>query len=101
MGAAAFPIPISTGGSGWYEPERPGLEVACDNLRERAESQAQRYGAAAAATDFAEVVRRPEVQAVDICLPHHLHLPAILAAAEAGVHILCEKPLVLNMDEVS
>ena len=87
---------------GWQRLERAGearLEVACDNLRERAESQAQRYGAAAAATDFAEVVQRPEVQAVDICLPHHLHLPAILAAAEAGVHVLCEKPLVLNMDE--
>ena len=87
---------------GWQRLVRAGearLEVACDNELERAEAQAGRYGAAAAATDFAEVVRRPEVQAVDICLPHHLHLPAILAAAEAGVHVLCEKPLVLNMDE--
>ena len=87
---------------GWQRLVRAGearLEVACDNELERAEAQAGRYGAAAAATDFAEVVQRPEVQAVDICLPHHLHLPAILAAAEAGVHVLCEKPLVLNMDE--
>lgn len=87
---------------GWQRLVREGearLEVVCDTARERAEAQAQRYGAAAAATDYAEVLQRPEVQAVDICLPHHLHLPAILAAAEAGVHVLCEKPLVLDMDE--
>ena len=87
---------------GWQRLVREGearLEVVCDNARERAEAQGQRYGAAAAATDYTEVLQRPEVQAVDICLPHHLHLPAILAAAEAGVHVICEKPLVLNMDE--
>jgi len=59
----------------------------------------ERYGAVAAATDFDAVVRRPEVQAIDICLPHHLHLPAILAAARAGKHVLCEKPLVLTLDD--
>jgi predicted dehydrogenase len=37
--------------------------------------------------------------AVDICLPHHLHAPAILDAAAAGKHILCEKPLCLDMAE--
>ena len=79
---------------GWQRLERAGearLEVACDNLLERAEARVEQYGARAAATDYAEVMRREEVQAVDICLPHHLHLPAILAAAEAGVHVLCEK----------
>ena len=87
---------------GWQRLERAGaarLEVACDSDLERAEARVQQYGARAAASDFAEVMRRPEVQAVDICLPHHLHLPAILAAAAAGVHVLCEKPLVLDMDE--
>jgi predicted dehydrogenase len=75
------------------------LEVACDSETERARAAARRFGAASAATDFEEVVRRTEVQVVDICLPHHLHLPAILAAARAGKHVLCEKPLVLNLDE--
>ena len=75
------------------------LEVACDNDLERARVAAERYGAAAWATDFEEAVRRPEVQAVDICLPHHLHLPAILAAARAGKHVLCEKPLARSAAE--
>jgi predicted dehydrogenase len=75
------------------------LVVACDNDLSRAQAAAERYGAVAAATDFQEVVRRPEVQAIDICMPHHLHLPVILAAARAGKHAICEKPLVLNLAE--
>src|SRR5579885_508317 len=88
--------------AGWNRLEQAGqarLVAACDNDLARTQEAARRYGAAATATDFEEVVRRPEVQAVDICLPHHLHLPAILAAARAGKHVLCEKPLVLNLDE--
>ncbi|MGH2369265.1 MAG: Gfo/Idh/MocA family protein, partial [Chloroflexota bacterium] len=88
--------------AGWQRLAEAGqvsLEVACDNDPARAEDAARRYGARATGTDVEEVVRRPEVQAVGICLPHHLHLPAILAAARAGKHVLCEKPLVLNLDE--
>jgi predicted dehydrogenase len=75
------------------------LEVACDSDPARAEAMAQRFGARSVATNFEEVVRRSEVQAIDVCTPHHVHLPAILAAAAAGKHVLCEKPLVLNLSE--
>jgi predicted dehydrogenase len=40
-----------------------------------------------------------EIDAVDICLPHHLHAPAILDAAAAGKHILCEKPMCMSLAE--
>ena len=40
-----------------------------------------------------------EIDAVDICLPHHLHAECILAAAAAGKHILCEKPMCTNLDD--
>jgi predicted dehydrogenase len=40
-----------------------------------------------------------DFDAVDICLPHHLHGPAILAAAAAKKHILCEKPMCISLDE--
>jgi len=49
--------------------------------------------------DYREMLSAGLVDAVDICLPHHLHANAIVAAAEAGRHILCEKPLCLTMDE--
>jgi predicted dehydrogenase len=41
----------------------------------------------------------PGIDAVDICLPHHLHAPAIFDAAAAGKHILCEKPMCINLEE--
>jgi predicted dehydrogenase len=87
---------------GWQrlvEAGRARLELAVDGDPARAQHAAEQYRARAWATDFEEVVRRPEVQAIDVCLPHHVHLPAIVAAARAGKHVLCEKPLVLNLDE--
>ncbi len=47
-------------------------------------------------SDWAEAVRDPEIEAVDLCLPTHLHAPAALAALEAGKHVLVEKPMALD-----
>jgi predicted dehydrogenase len=46
--------------------------------------------------DYANVLRDPNVQAVLLCTPHTLHAEQILAAAQAGKHIFCEKPLCLT-----
>jgi predicted dehydrogenase len=40
-----------------------------------------------------------DIDAVDICLPHHLHGPAILDACAAGKHVLCEKPMCTSLKE--
>lgn len=49
--------------------------------------------------DYHEVLALPEVDAVDIILPHHLHLPATLAAAQAGKQVLVEKVMARNVWE--
>ena len=54
---------------------------------------------AAAYTDFRQMIVEADLDAVDICLPHYLHAEAIVAAAEAGKHILCEKPLCLTAEQ--
>lgn len=50
-------------------------------------------------TDYHMLIKEAEIDAVDICLPHHLHADAILAATAAGKHILCEKPMCINIEE--
>jgi predicted dehydrogenase len=47
-------------------------------------------------SDYADVLADPNVQAVVLCTPHTLHAGQIVAAAEAGKHIFCEKPLCLT-----
>jgi predicted dehydrogenase len=66
-------------------------------------ARAQRFSEGAGGpeifVDYREMIASPLVDAVDICLPHHLHKDAIVAAAAAGKHILCEKPLCLTLEE--
>ena len=50
-------------------------------------------------TDYHALIRDAGIDAVDICLPHHLHADAILAATAAGKHILCEKPMCISLAE--
>jgi predicted dehydrogenase len=65
-------------------------------VEETARRRAAELGAAAY-TDFRQMILEADLDAVDICLPHHLHAEAIVTAAQAGKHILCEKPLCLTV----
>lgn len=71
-------------------------DVVDDTARRRAAELS-----AAAYTDFRQMILEEDLDAVDICLPHHLHAEAIMSAAQAGKHILCEKPLCLNVQEAN
>jgi predicted dehydrogenase len=83
------------------EAERAQITVCCDTDAERARKAVQECGNSDAAvmTDYHDLLSDRKVHAVDICLPHHLHAPVAIACAEAGKHILCEKPLALNPEE--
>jgi len=74
--------------------------AVADVVAETAHRRAAELGAAAY-TDFRQMIAEAEFDAVDICLPHHLHAEAIVTAAQAGKHILCEKPLCLTVEQAS
>lgn len=50
-------------------------------------------------SDWREVLKDPEIDAVDVCLPTDLHKEVILAALAAGKHVLCEKPMALGTED--
>ncbi len=72
---------------------------AVDIIRKRAESLSNLQEKINITTDYKRALDDPEVDAVDICLPHNLHAPVAVAAAQAGKHILCEKPLAASLEE--
>jgi len=59
----------------------------------RAEDFARRHGAARWTTRREELLADPEVDAVYVATEHHRHAEDVVAAAEAGKHVLCEKPM--------
>ena len=50
-------------------------------------------------TDMFDVINDPEVDMIKVCTSHEVHLPIIEAAAAAGKHIFCEKPMALEEEE--
>ncbi len=76
------------------------LSAVADPVVESALKRAEGTDAAIY-TDYREMLARADIDAVDICLPHHLHRDAIVAAARAGKHVLCEKPLCLTAEEAA
>jgi UDP-N-acetyl-2-amino-2-deoxyglucuronate dehydrogenase len=70
-----------------------------DQDEARAGDFARRFGASMTTPDYRELFSNDEIQAVSICLPDHMHREVTIAAAEAGKHVLCEKPLSLTLDE--
>jgi predicted dehydrogenase len=73
--------------------------VACDSSIEAAEITARMFGIPKVTTDYHQVIQDPEIDAVVIATPNNLHKPISLEAFAAGKHVLCEKPLGLDLAE--
>ncbi len=75
--------------------EVPGAEIVALADIDEAEGQrvAEEFAIPNVYTSFREMLKRDDIQAVDVCLHNNYHMPATVAALEAGKHVYCEKPM--------
>ena len=93
-------------GTSWYADmmhlpnlkSHPRAELAaiCGRNRERAEEMARKYEIPRVFTDYRELIEEGDLDAVVVATPDDLHHPMTMAALDAGLHVLCEKPMALN-----
>jgi len=75
------------------------ISIACDALEETAERVAKKYSIPNHTTEYVHVLEEKDIDAVIIATPNYLHKPISMEAIKQGKHILCEKPIGLNLQE--
>lgn len=71
------------------------LKYACDVNLEQAKAAAEKHNIPCFTDNFMDIINDPEVDFIKIATSHEAHLPIIEAAAKAGKHIFCEKPMAM------
>lgn len=75
------------------------VEAISSRSSVKAEKTAKKLNITTSYGSYDELLDDPEIDAVYIPLPNHLHVPWTIKALEAGKHVLCEKPIALDADE--
>lgn len=83
----------------WPAPAIPVRAVIAEATEELAAEGAKRFGFQSNTGDWRRIIDDPTIDIVDIATPNHLHPEMAIAAAEAGKHIICEKPLARTAPE--
>lgn len=77
----------------------PVMRAICGRDLAATESAAKKLGWESVETDYHALVKRDDIGLVDVSTPGYTHKEVVLAALEAGKHVLCEKPLANTLDE--
>lgn len=77
----------------------PVLKVICDSNEKAAAQYAATWGWQETETDWRKLVARKDIDIIDICVPTDLHHDMAVAAAQAGKHVFCEKPVALSAEQ--
>jgi predicted dehydrogenase len=85
----------------WPAPAIPVRYAIADATDELARDAADRFGFKQGVSDWRRIVDDPDVDIIDIAVPNDLHAEIAIAAAEAGKHVICEKPLARDAEEAA
>jgi UDP-N-acetyl-2-amino-2-deoxyglucuronate dehydrogenase len=80
---------------------RAEFVAVCDIEKAKADQLAAKYQIASVFTDYEEMLKRDDIDVINVCLPSGLHSEFTVAAAQAGKHILCEKPLDITQEAMN
>ncbi len=78
---------------------RPVLKAVCGRNREKVEAFASQWGYESVESDWHVLIKRSDIDVIDIAGPNNTHAEVAIAAASAGKIVLCEKPLGRNLAE--
>lgn len=85
--------------TGWRARDDAQVVSVVRSSEERARETAERWGVAEWSGDYKAVIARPDIDIVDICLPHDMHAGVACEALEAGKHVVLEKPVAATLEE--
>jgi predicted dehydrogenase len=77
----------------YSEMESVEMVAVADINEAEANRVSEMYGIPNVYTDFRELLKRDDIEAVDVCLHNNFHMPMTVAALRAGKHVYCEKPM--------
>ncbi|NGP45615.1 Gfo/Idh/MocA family oxidoreductase [Bacillaceae bacterium SIJ1] len=77
------------------------LVAICDIEQEKAEKLAYEFKVEKTYTDYEEMFAQEAIDIVSVCVPSGLHAEVTIAAAQHGIHVLCEKPLDITSEKMS
>jgi predicted dehydrogenase len=80
-------------------PLRPRMAAVAGRDPDGVRAAAERLGWESTETSWQALVERDDIDLVDVCTPGHTHAEIVIAALEAGKHVLCEKPLANTVEE--
>ena len=75
------------------------IEAVVGRNKERTKAFAEKFDVPRSFTNIEEALALDAIQIVDLCAPNFLHSEMTIAAAQAGKHVICEKPLAMNLTE--
>ncbi len=102
-------IPVGVIGAGMWgnvetekfcQAPRATVEWVCDPIQKRLDAVSAKYPVQKTSPDYHDLLADPHVEAVVISTPPYLHVPIALEALAAGKHVLIEKPMAVNVDQI-
>ena len=85
---------------GWQASEYAEVVAAADVNAAGLQDWGKTFGVTHLVSDWHELMADPEIDIIDICTPNMLHAEQVIAALDAGKHVICEKPLAPTPDEI-